>query len=183
MISESDRWNELILWFGRVRARDLPPNMVHAWRVNRYADSVCNGGLANFLSTARDRRFSNEDLLVSLTEVCETDQIEMLRSAIDYRKRSVRKIRTPKPALIPKLIAYDMLFKGASREETRMYLTVQVPDCLPVHLEAALDAALAEVENDQGWEKLDNSFFALEPKLRTCLARFSEVHCGEWRNG
>ena len=178
-----ENWNRLVAWLSRVRARSLPPNMTHAWRVHRYADSVCNGGLGNFLSTARDRSFTNEELLQSLDLVGGAKHQETLEKAMEYRKSSSRRARVPKSAQIAKFMAYDLILKGASRGEARKFLDAHVQTCSPEQLESAISAATAEVEIDNGWHRLDQQFFIVEAELRSCIASFSDVHVNEWRNG
>ena len=169
-------------WFLRVRVQDLPPNMSHAWRVNRYADTVCNGGLANFLSTSRGRGFSNEELLVSLNRVAGLEHAQALADAIDYKRNFTPRLRTPKASQMSRWIAFDLFTKGASHEEATNYLIEHVPDCLEKDRQIGLRLAAAEVEIGHGWEKLNKLFYSKEPDLRECVAEFAEKHMVEWRD-
>ncbi len=173
-----DWWNELIEWFRATRSNRLPPNMAHAWRVNRYADRVCNGGLADFLSTNR----REIPLFVeSLGVVASAPHAQILSDAIAFRSESRVKHRLPKTASVPKGVAYDCLFREWSDQKTQELLAELFPDCPSTLYPAILKAASDEVAALAGWERLNVRFYDHEHLLRLDISDYSQRHFNEWK--
>lgn len=170
-------WNDLMSWFLATRSKRLPTNMGHAWRVNRYADSVCNGGLADYLaSNAKEL----PQLRISLLALNMPEQVKLLDAAIDFRAKSRSKRRLPKVAFVPRGVAYDCLFRGWSSEKTQSLLAEMFPECPPQLYPAILEVAAGEVAALAGWERLDRQFWDGERQLRLGIAQFAEQHLTEW---
>ncbi len=174
-------WNDLVAWFFIARRRAIPPNMLHAWRINGYADSVCNGGLADYLRRGSRRAFSNADLLQSLTVVGSPVHVTTLERALAFLRDASPRRRLPEAAQMARGIAYDCLCKGLNREQTVELLIELTPECPESLYDKVLDAAARELAFDSQWEALNAQFFAEEPALRLCIAAHAERYMSEWR--
>src|SRR5829696_10491131 len=174
-----DWWNDLIGWFLTAGRRSLPRNMIHAWRVNRYADSVCNGGLAQFLSR-KHSRISHDELKTSIEEVCEPSHRQTLDEALLFLKSKPR-TRLTRAAQLARVIAYDGLFREWPVERVLASIAEICSDC-PKHLyPAVIKAASKELDTLSGWEALDRRFYAEETRMRLCIAQFAQRHLSEWQ--
>lgn len=174
-----DWWNELSDWLLKANPRTLPPNMGHVWRVNRYADKVCNGGLCDFLrSTPRSARVL---LAESVAAVGRSEHVATLGEALAFVGDGARGPRIPREAWAARMIAYDSLQRGWSREQTTETMGSIAPECPRKHYEAVLTSASLEVAQSIRWDSLDRQFFHEEPGLRLCIALFAERNMNEWR--
>ena len=172
-------WDDLLTWFLDVDDRRVPTNMAHAWRVNRYADEACTGGLCDFLSND-DRGFSHTDLRSSMRIIGAEAHSEFLEEAIAFLAETQRHHQLPVVAQMARSVAYDGLFRGLPPTQVRQHLVEITPDCPSELHDAVLAAAAYAVECDKHWGTLDEKFFTQEPEIRIRIAMHAEKHFSEW---
>lgn len=172
-------WNDLLDWFLATKPAALPPNMCHAWYVNRYADEVCNGGFCDFIAQKKAKQ-PNDKLLESVSLVGGNDHAAVLLDALDFARNRPRKPRVPKIAFLAQTIAYDGIQRGWAKEQALQSVAQIYPEVPKAMYEAIFSAASHEFEMLERWESLNRRFYDLEPSLRLRIAEFAARHKDEW---
>jgi hypothetical protein len=173
-------WNELVNWLHSAKFAKVSKNMRVAWHVNSYADSVCNGGLCDFVEQKKAKAPLTE-LLNCLTLVGESEDGAILEAALAFSQTKGRRLPVPKSAFIARGIAYDLLMRGRSKVEICSLIAEIQPKVERSQYDRIMASASKELQDLQTWERLNARFYDREPTLRICIAKYAIEHQAEWR--